>query len=103
MDDKPWLKNYDVGVPHTLAPYPNIPLFQFLEDAARKYPNNPCTHFKGAVITYRQMNDYADQIAAGLAGLGVRKGQPVGIFMPNTPQFVMCYYGILKAGGVVVA
>jgi long-chain acyl-CoA synthetase len=101
--NKPWLKNYDPGVPQTLAPYPDIPLFQFLEGSARKYPDKPCTIFKGAIVTYKQMNDITDQIAAGLASLGVKKGDRVGIFMPNIPQFVMCYYGILKAGGVVVA
>src|SRR3990172_4939098 len=103
MDPNVWLKNYDPDGPPSLKPYPNIPIFQFLEDSARKQPDHPCTLFKGAVITYRQMNDLSDQIAAALAGLGVKKGQPVGIFMPNTPQFVMCYYGILKAGGLVVA
>lgn len=49
------------------------------------------------------MSGITDQVAAALAGLGVKKGDRVGIFMPNTPQFVMAYFGILKAGGVVVA
>ncbi len=103
MDSKPWLKHYDSGVPPSLAPYPNILIQQLLEDSARKHPDAPCTIFKGAVVTYKQMNDAADQIAAGLASLGVKKGDRVGIVMPNIPQFVMSFYGILKAGGVVVA
>ena len=49
------------------------------------------------------MNELTDRLAAGLAELGVKKGDRVGIFMPNSPQFVMVYFGILKAGGVVVA
>jgi long-chain acyl-CoA synthetase len=49
------------------------------------------------------MNEITDRIAGALASLGVRKGDRVGIFMPNTPQFVMVFFGILKAGGVVVA
>lgn len=101
--NRPWIKNYDAGVPHTLAPYPDYPIHHFLEESARKRPDGPCTIFQGAVVTYRQMNEITDQIAAGLAGLGVKKGDRVGIFMPNIPQFVMAYYGILKAGGVVVA
>ena len=44
-----------------------------------------------------------DHLAAALVDMGVKKGDRVGIFMPNTPQFVMAYFGILKAGGVVVA
>jgi long-chain acyl-CoA synthetase len=55
------------------------------------------------VITYRQMNEMTDALAGALAALGVKKGDRVGLFMPNTPQFVLAYFGILKAGGVVVA
>ena len=44
------------------------------------------------------MNEITDRLAAGLADLGVKKGDRVGIFMPNTPQFVMAYFAILKAG-----
>ena len=104
MSAKPWLKNYAPGVPHTLEPYPTQdPIFKMLEDSARKHPDAPCTIFKGATITYKQMNDMTDQLAAGLASLGVKKGDRVGIMMPNIPQFVLAFYAILKAGGVVVA
>ena len=102
MDDRPWLRCYDEGVPHHID-YPNVPLFYFLEEAARKYPNTPCTIFKGAKISYREMNELTDRLAAGLASLGVKKGDRVGIFMPNTPQFVLAYFAILKIGAVVVA
>ena len=102
MEDRPWLKYYDEGVPETID-YPPVTLFYFLEEAARKYPNNPCTIFKGAVITYKEMNDFTDRLAAGLAELGIKKGDRVGLFMPNTPQFVMAYFAVLKIGAVVVA
>ena len=102
MEDRPWLKHYDEGVPHTIE-YPEVPLFFFLEDAAKKYPNSVCTIFKGARISYREMNETVDRLAAGLAEIGVKKGDRVGIFMPNTPQFVMAYFAILKLGGIVVA
>jgi long-chain acyl-CoA synthetase len=102
MNDHPWLAHYDKGVPHTIE-IPNAPLFYFLEESARKYPNRACTIFKGAVITYKEMNALTDHVAAALVDMGVKKGDRVGIFMPNTPQFVMAYFGILKAGGVVVA
>ena len=102
MEPRPWHKNYDPGVPQTLT-YPQVPLFHFLEETARRYPDRACTVFKGAEITYREMNELTDRLAAGLAALGVKKGDPVGIFMPNSPQFVIAFYGILKAGGVVVA
>ncbi len=102
MDSRPWLQNYDKGVPASIE-YPKVPLFNFLEEAARKYPDRPCTIFKGAVISYSEMNKITDEVAGALVSLGVKKGDRVGIFMPNTPQFVMAYFGILKAGGVVVA
>lgn len=102
MDDHPWFAHYDAGVPHHLE-YPEIPLSGFLEEAARKMPNAACTIFKGARISYRKMDRLTGRIAAGLAGLGLKQGDRVGILMPNCPQFVMAYFGILKAGGVVVA
>jgi long-chain acyl-CoA synthetase len=102
MNDRPWLAHYDKGVAHTVE-IPNVPLFHLLEESARKYPDRACTIFKGAVITYKEMNAITDRVAAALVDMGVKKGDRVGIFMPNTPQFVMAFYGILKAGGVVVA
>lgn len=102
MDERPWFKNYDKGVPQHID-YPEIPLYQLLEDTARNYPDAPCTIFKGASISYKEIDEITDRLAAGLADLGVKKGDRVGIFMPNTPQFVMAYFGILKAGGVAVA
>ena len=110
MTDQPWLKFYDKGVPATLKPYPNVPLFKFLEDSAAKYPDKVAIHFKPShqgfaksALTYRELNDLSDRMAAALADLGVKKGDRVAIFMPNIPQFIITFYGILKAGGVVVA
>ena len=102
MEDRPWFKFYDKGVPQHID-YPPIPLFGLLDESARKYPNSPCTIFHGAVITYREMDEITNRLAAGLAELGVKKGDRVGIFMPNTPQFVIAFFAILKAGGVVVS
>jgi len=102
MEDRPWLKKYDPGVPYHIE-YPPVPLFHFMEEAARNHPDRPCTIFKGAKVSYAEMDALTDRLAGGLAELGVKKGDPVGILMPNTPQFVVAFYGILKAGGVVVA
>ncbi len=102
MNDRPWLAQYDKGVPQHID-YPSVPLFYFLEDSARKYPDTPCTIFKGAKISYREMNELTDRLAAGLADLGIKKGDRVGVFIPNTPQFVLAYFALLKLGAVVVA
>jgi long-chain acyl-CoA synthetase len=102
MNNRPWLANYDKGVPQTID-YPKKPLFHFLEEAALKYPDRACTIFKGAVISYKEMNAQTNAMAAALIEMGVKKGERVGIFMPNLPQFVVAFYGILKAGAAVVA
>lgn len=102
MDHRPWHDYYDEGIPSSLT-YPAVPLFHFLEESAKKYPDKPCTIFKGAEISYKEMSKITDQLAAALVDLGVKKGDRVGILIPNTPQFVMAYFAVLKAGGVVVA
>ena len=102
MDSRPWVSKYDQGVPGTIE-YPSISLAALFEESAAKYPDKPCTIFKGAKITYKEMNELSDKLAAGLAEIGVKKGDRVGIFMPNSPQFVMAYFAILKLGGIVVA
>jgi long-chain acyl-CoA synthetase len=102
MDERPWQKKYDAGVPYHID-YLNIPVHGLLEQAAQKYPESPCTIFKGGKITYKEMEELTNRLAAGLIELGIKKGDRVGIFMPNTPQFVLAYFAILKVGGVVVA
>lgn len=102
MKDRPWFQHYDEGVPYHIE-YPQIPVHRLLEQSAEKYPDTPCTIFKGSKISYREMNEITDRLAAGLADLGVKKGDRVGIFMPNTPQFVMAYFAVVKLGGVVIA
>jgi long-chain acyl-CoA synthetase len=99
---RPWLAHYDAGVPAGIK-YPEQPLFRFLEEAARKFPSSPCTLLRGQAVTFEQMDAVTDRLAGALAGLGIQRGDRVGIFMPNTPQFVMAFYAILKAGGAVVA
>ncbi len=99
--EKPWLKIYDEGVP-TSIDYPPIPAHGFVESNAQEYPDNPALIFKGTVLNYRELNELSDRVAAGLAAMGVKKGDRVCIIMPNSPQFVIAFYGILKAGGIVV-
>jgi long-chain acyl-CoA synthetase len=100
--DRPWLSHYDPGVPTHIG-YPATTLHRFLEETAQREPDRACTVLRGSVVSYGEMDEVSDRIAAGLVGLGVQKGDRVGIFMPNAPQFVMAFYGILKAGAVVVA
>jgi long-chain acyl-CoA synthetase len=102
MEARPWHKHYDEGAPVSIN-YPQKPLYHFLEDAAKEYPDKACSIFKGASVSYAEMDGLTDRLAAALKDLGVSKGSPVGIFMPNSAQFIMAFYAILKAGGIVVA
>jgi long-chain acyl-CoA synthetase len=102
MSAKPWLAHYDKGVPETLT-FPDITVADFLTNAAKKYPDKPCTIFNGATLSYKEVDQLSDRLAAGLAGLGVKKGDRVGLFIPNTPQFALAYFALQKLGAVVVA
>ncbi|MDA3790669.1 MAG: long-chain fatty acid--CoA ligase [Desulfobacula sp.] len=89
------------GVAHTITDY-KFPLFKFLDDSAKDYPDLPFTIFNGASKTYGQVKDTADRIATFLAANGIGKGDKVAIFLPNLPQFPEILFGILKAGAVSV-
>ena len=102
MSDPPWFAHYDEGVP-TSIDYPAVPLYKLLEESASNFPDRPCAIFKGNTLTYGEVDELSDRLAAGLAASGVGKGTPVAIFMPNSPQFLISFYAILKAGGIVVA
>jgi long-chain acyl-CoA synthetase len=107
--EKPWLKYYDEGVPATID-YPTIPLDQLLTSSAAKHPDHTATIFGAAVgsrvldakLSYRQLHDLVNRFAAGLQHMGVKKGDRVGIMLPNCPQFIIAAYAIWKIGGIVV-
>jgi long-chain acyl-CoA synthetase len=96
-----WLKSYPKGVDWNMALEPE-PLFRLIEGAATRSPDRPCTTFLGRTLTYGEIGHLVDRAAAGLQQLGVIKGTKVGLFLPNSPTFVIYYFAILKAGGVVV-
>ncbi|RME41577.1 MAG: long-chain fatty acid--CoA ligase [Caldilineae bacterium] len=73
-----------------------------LEDSARRYPQNVAVVMNDTRLTYAQLNAAANQVAGALKSLGVQPGDKVALSCPNLPYFPIIYYGILKAGGVVV-
>ena len=100
--DQPWLLSYDHHVPHTFDA-PSHALTMFLEQAAYAHPEQTALIFKGTRLSYGEVNEMADAVAAGLHARGFKTGDRAALLMPNIPQFIFCYYGILKAGGIVVA
>lgn len=101
MADKPWLELYPEDIPATLE-YSNLPLQTYLKDVGTKYPDKTSIHFMGKNFTFREVYESSLKFANYLKGLGVEKGDRVAIMLPNTPQSVIAYFGVLFAGGVVV-
>jgi long-chain acyl-CoA synthetase len=97
--EKPWFKNWPEGVPKSLD-YPKVPLHALLENSVKDFPDKPAIIFLGKKITYRELGSLVNRFATALYNLGIRKGDVVGLYLPNMPQFVIAYYGALKIGAV---
>ena len=96
-----WFKHYDPEVPRHLT-YPHIPLYSLLDETADNHPGSPCTNFFGRRLTYQQIKELSDRFAASIRSLDVQKGDRVVLLLPNSPQFLVAYYGLLKSGAVIV-
>src|SRR6201984_639555 len=101
MNDKPWINSYPSGVLWDAEIVPG-PVQKILDDAVAKWPDRPAIDFMGKRITYRDLGDLANRAARGLQKLGVKPGIHVGLYLPNTPHYVISFFAILKAGGTVV-
>src|SRR6202000_2740463 len=73
-----------------------------LRETARRAPGKTAVILGAATLSYGQLDALSDRVAGHLAAAGVTPGDRVGLQLPNIPQFVIAYYGSLKAGGVVV-
>lgn len=96
-----WTKNYPPGIRWD-ADLTVKPLYALIDDAVAQFGGNRAVDFLGKVYTYAEIGKLVDRAAAGFQKLGVKKGVHVGLFLPNCPQHLICYFGILKAGGTVV-
>ncbi|MCB9438264.1 MAG: long-chain fatty acid--CoA ligase [Anaerolineales bacterium] len=110
--ERPWTKQYDAQVPKSLAPYPDHPLHEFLRVSAQKFPNRPLALSSAELpvvgrlkrtVTYQEIDQLSDALAVGLIDMGLKKGDRVALVMPNITQFVIAFFGVLKAGGVIAA
>ncbi len=99
--NRPWLAEYPKEIPGQLD-LTAKPLQSYLTEAASLYGNKVAIHFMGKEILYKELYESALKFSAYLRKLGIKKGDRVAIMLPNTPQSVIAYYGILYAGGVVV-
>jgi len=101
MTEAPWIKSYPSPARWD-APLALTPVHEILDAAAEQYGDRPAVEFMGKRATYRQLLALANRAAKGFQQLGVRPGVHVGLFLPNTPHYLVAFFGVLKAGGVVV-
>jgi long-chain acyl-CoA synthetase len=101
-ENKPWFRLWPNDVPQNLE-YPKVPLHEILEKTAKEHPEKAAIAYFEREITYAELDSLSNQFAGALNALGVKKGASVAIFLPNIPQFVIAYYGVLKVGAVLTA
>jgi len=101
IESRPWLRHYEPGVPHTL-PYPSVAVPALLDESATRFAEHTAVVFFGAGLSYRRLHALTGRFARALVDLGVRPGDRVSLHLPNSPQFLIAYYGALRAGAVVV-
>lgn len=99
---KPWLSKYDQGVPPNID-IPDKSLVDLFRESVKKHPESLCTIYQERANTYHEIDQLSEMLACFLVRHGLKKGDRVGILLPNSTEFVISYYGILKAGGVVMA
>jgi long-chain acyl-CoA synthetase len=101
-DHRPWFHTWRAGVPKTVAPFPRESVFSVLADAAAGFPGSTAIAFLGKHLTYQQLVAEVERFSAVLAGLGVKRGDRVGLLLPNSPQYVIAWYACQRLGAVAV-
>ncbi len=101
MEKRAWHKNYDFSVPTELR-YPSLMVHELLDLPVNLYPDKPFLNYFGSLITFSEVRNDAIRLANCLRELGVKKGDRVGINLPNTPQYILSYYAVMYLGAIVV-
>ena len=97
----PWESAYPRELHWRVHIHPQ-PLASILDDSVERYPDNPCIEFMGRRYTYSEIGVMTNRAAKGLQGIGIKKGDRVGLLMPNSPYYIICYFAVLKIGATVV-
>src|SRR5512145_2507135 len=99
---RPWFDSYPSDVPHSLEPFPRESVYTLLRNAAAGFPDKPALAFFGAHMTYAALLAEVERFSAVLAGLGVRRGDRVGMILPNCPEYVIAFFACQRLGAVAV-
>ncbi len=97
----PWLNNYPAKIDWNMD-IDIQPVFNMLQETAKNYPDNPAFDFLGKKYNWREIHDLSRKMAKGLQDHGIKKGDKIGLFLPNCPYFIISYFAVLMSGGVVV-
>lgn len=100
QEPAPWRAVAPRGVPGTYA-VPEVALTRLLDDAANDFPSGTAVWYRGRRLTWRQLQDQADRLAAALDGAGVRPGDRLLFGLPGGPQAVVCLFGAWRLGAAV--
>jgi long-chain acyl-CoA synthetase len=101
MFDRFWHRYYDYNVPTTIR-YPHIAVQELLQIPANALPDKAAVYYEGKVITFYELRDLVMRMSNALAALGVKKGDRVGIHLPNCPPYLIAYFASLSLGAIVV-
>jgi len=99
-EKRPWVDFYPHGYSYEMQ-FPDTSINDLFDEATVKWKNRIAIIFYGKQITYQELRDRVDRFAAALFGLGVRKGDRIGFLMLNSPEYIVSFYGVLKAGGII--
>ncbi|SEN39299.1 long-chain acyl-CoA synthetase [Mesobacillus persicus] len=98
---KPWLKWYDSKIDeHVSVKYAS--LYDFLEDAVKRFGDKPAFTFYGKVFSYNETKAIVDRLSAHLHSKGFKKGDRVAIMLPNSPHYIFALFAIFRLGGIAV-
>jgi len=101
LPGRPWVASYAEGVPDDL-PAAEGSLYDLIRHSVETYPEHVALEFFGRETTYAELGAEIERAAEGLRLLGVQKGDPVAIVLPNCPQHIVAFYAVLRLGGIVV-
>ena len=99
--ERPWLTSYADNVPHEIGEQ-TASLFDMIESSSKEFADNVALEFFGATTTYAELGAQIDRAAEGLRLLGVQKGDPVALVLPNAPQHIVAFYAVLRLGAIVI-
>ncbi|WP_372023999.1 long-chain fatty acid--CoA ligase [Tistrella mobilis] len=96
-----WLRKYpaDVNWRKTISP---APLTSLMDHAVKTFADRPAVDFLGKILTFGEIGRMVGQAAKGLQQIGVKPGDRVGLFLPNTPYSIVYYYAALTIGATIV-